>query len=249
LLAGLSLTACSDAGGGAPVLATGVNATDLDADAWSARDGWMVARILESTEDLNGDDDTSDAVLVTIEARTGSTSTIPVAAVGFLLAPPWLAFQALEREHGDLDLNGDGDVNDSVLFVHDLRNRATRNLRLALPRTPLPPLAIEGDLLAFLVSETDQGADLDGNGKMGSVLHVQDLRGGSPRNLGFACSVAPLVAGGRVLLPGRRGVLRRPQRRRRPVRQRPPRRRALARRDPQPGGCGPRPPHLLDGGG
>lgn len=98
-----------------------------------------------------------------------------------------------EASEGGRDLNGDGDAQDDVPFVLDLADDSLTNLGLAgVPRTASPenasesaaalafpfPFAVVGDvLIAFGASETDQGADLNGDGDTDDiVLQVYDSR-------------------------------------------------------------------------
>lgn len=73
------------------------------------------------------------------------------------------------REH-DEDLNGDGDTSDFVLALHERRTGTVRSLGLATSTFQgwLGP----GGQAAVLVSETAQGADLNGDGdRLDQVLH------------------------------------------------------------------------------
>ena len=43
----------------------------------------------------------------------------------------WLAYEVEEADQGEIDLNGDGDIDDDVVHVHHLPTGTTTNLGLA----------------------------------------------------------------------------------------------------------------------
>src|SRR5262249_51844721 len=84
----------------------------------------------------------------------------------FIVSGRWLAFRAVEPSDGPdtfVDLNGDGDANDTVMLVYDLGTRTLINTGQAVVNCELPgcepglPYKIVGDTLAFLTRECDQG--------------------------------------------------------------------------------------------
>jgi len=77
------------------------------------------------------------------------------------------------------DGNGDGDDQDSILFVHDLRTGRTTSLGMAISE-----LDVDGRTVAFAVWEGRDGArDLNGDGDDDDfVLHVYDADSGSVRS-------------------------------------------------------------------
>ena len=78
-------------------------------------------------------------------------------------------FESRQRE----DLNGDGDTEDHVVHVHNVSTGETTNLRLA--GWPLT-FTLSGDALVLVVSESEQGEDLNGDGDTrGRILHLVDL--------------------------------------------------------------------------
>lgn len=96
-----------------------------------------------------------------------------------------------ERRQSDGDLNGDGDTDDSVLFVYDLALGSLDNQALALGSgLPCcgPFLTATSALVAAGVSEAGQGnLDLNGDGDADDVvLHVYDHRTGLTMNTGLA---------------------------------------------------------------
>jgi len=179
LLCGLG--ACSESSGGsrpAPVLTN----LEISATALHGRGELWALEVPESGEgsmDLNGDGDADDSVPLLYDLSDGSLTNLslalgmfpPILKVGEVL----VAWGVPEVDQGSSDLNGDGDVDDLVLHVHDVRSGVTTNTQLALAL--LQP-AIGVGVVAFAVPESAQGgADLDGDGTTnGSVLHVYDSR-------------------------------------------------------------------------
>ncbi len=107
-----------------------------------------------------------------------------------------VAFLVSESRQNNTDLNGDGDTVDSVLHVFDAATGTTTNLGLAV--SSFPPFDVDGDLVAFSVSESDQG-DLNGDGDTSDpVLHVFDAATGMTTNVELAFSTLGNFDGGRV---------------------------------------------------
>jgi len=96
-----------------------------------------------------------------------------------------VAFLVSESGEGE-DLNGDGDTNDTVLHVFDAKKGTTTNVGLAALGTP----QIDKERVAFTVSESAQGTDLNGDGDTNDVVpHVFDAKKGTTINVGL---VSPL---------------------------------------------------------
>ena len=138
-------------------------------------------------EDLNGDGDTGDTVFRVHDHATGGTLTVPLAltASGPLLplhaSGKWAPLPVSELLQGR-DLNGDGDLNDNVLHLHDLESGTTANLEFALATSR--PLALFG-WLTFNSFESAQGMDLNGDGDTDdNVLHARNLESGATISLG-----------------------------------------------------------------
>jgi hypothetical protein len=102
------------------------------------------------------------------------------------------------------DLNGDGDVLDTVPVVHDLRSGQNHSLGVAL--YPLQRAVLFGQYAAVAVDEFAQnGTDLNGDGDTADrVVHVADLAAQSMHNLGIVNSTS---SGGSTGLFARHGQL------------------------------------------
>lgn len=171
------LGACSGStGGGGPLTNLGLAAVALhgQGELWAVE----VSEAGEGARDRNGDGDDDDSVLFVHDLADGSLTELGLAlgtplvlAVGNVL----VAFGVSEAAEGASDLNGDGDTDDLVLHVYDVRTGVTTSTELAM--VALQP-AVGFGAVAFAVSETAQdGQDLDGDGTTGGfVLHVYDSR-------------------------------------------------------------------------
>ncbi|MBI3782699.1 MAG: hypothetical protein HY270_04785 [Deltaproteobacteria bacterium] len=119
--------------------------------------------------DLNGDGDLLDDVLQLYDADAQS-SVVLAQADDFVLGDTLLAFRTREAAQGNHDLNGDGDTNDAVLQVYDLRSRRLINTGQAATPCQLEacdpslPYRVLQDTVKFLTFEADQGEDLNGDG-------------------------------------------------------------------------------------
>jgi len=87
----------------------------------------------------------------------------------------WLVLGVYEAKEA-VDLNGDGDMQEGVLHVHEFASGQTRNMRAAASFGGF--ISSREALLA--VSEFQQGMDLDGSGRIdaSAVLHVGDMVSG-----------------------------------------------------------------------
>jgi len=137
--------------------------------------------------DLNGDGDLNDGALHLHDLRTGTTRYLGCASVTTtpVVTDRFVAFGVLEESDGAQDLNGDGDAWDTVAFVFDRATGQVRNLGVAIARHAL----ITDRVLAFLASEVEQGADLDGDG----VLSLQTMYVVDPAT-GVGTALAPRPA-------------------------------------------------------
>ncbi|MCC6765519.1 MAG: hypothetical protein IT293_12740, partial [Deltaproteobacteria bacterium] len=129
-------------------------------------------------EDLNGDRDTDDTVLAIYRVATGQVTIVPRETVDFVVSGNLIAFRSSERFDGPRrDSNGDGDGDDALLWVYDLKDDRLINSGQAIVRCHLPGCApgqaykIVGDSVAFLTSEAEQGnRDLDGDGSSTGIV-------------------------------------------------------------------------------
>jgi len=140
-------------------------------------DGAVFFAVSEADEggvDRNGDGDATDRIACAFDVASGDLVELDLAcgrilpsAIGRESAR-WSYFTVRETDQGE-DANGDGDLLDEVLYVHDHATGATADLGLP---TALAPSRLDGDRLAFLVDEVQHGADLDGDGDAGETLLV-----------------------------------------------------------------------------
>ena len=126
--------------------------------------------------DLNGDGDLEDRVLQIARFPSGEVSNLGLAVEEFVASDTLVAFRVREASQGAHDLNGDGDADDDVLFVYDLRTdtvvptgQAVTPCRFEAcdPRLPYRPLV---DTVRFLTLEAAQGADLNGDGDLDDLV-------------------------------------------------------------------------------
>src|SRR5262249_33660797 len=107
----------------------------------------------------------------------------------------WIEFEVSESAQGGMDLNGDGDALDSVVFVRRLSTAATTNLGLA--SSGVPPALLDG-FLAFTVSGESQGhTDLNGDGDVDpfdQVLFIRDLEASQTLEIPLATTGSPFLA-------------------------------------------------------
>lgn len=146
--------------------------------------GWLNFSVSESQQggiDLNNDGDVDDRVMHVHDLSTGETRNLGLAAFSAPVLGNWLPLVVREGQQGK-DLNGDGDVDDRVVHIHDLAKAETTNLGLAGCAGP-----VSGGWLAFDVLEGQQGEDLNADGDTGDrVVHARELSTGETRNLGIA---------------------------------------------------------------
>ncbi len=107
---------------------------------------------------------------------------------------------ASEPDQG-VDLNGDGDALDTVLFALEVAAGRLTNLALAVSGVLAGAPRLVDDLrAAFVVGEAAQGADLNGDGDaLDGVLHLFDVRKATVENLGLALSTRLSLEGGLLM--------------------------------------------------
>ena len=139
---------------------------------------------------LNGDGDVTDKV-VALYCTPSGTCPVPglvdvgfEASTGFTLADGVLAFLTREAYQGFTDLNGDGDLIDTVVGVYRTADATYLDTGLAAR----PPVRVTGTHVVFAVSERMQDVtDLNGNFRTrDEVVHVFDVATGTPTNTGRA---------------------------------------------------------------
>lgn len=150
----------------------------LDADDLKSSANMLAFRVGEAAQgnaDRNGDGDVNDRVECLRIPRLNSTRDLRCAVKtdtqgrtyttvsGFLVA-----MRVAEQAFPPVDLNGDGDTQDVVLFVHDARANLTRNTQRAVPddtHVGGQPFLIAGDSILFAGSEYYAGqTDFNGDG-------------------------------------------------------------------------------------
>jgi len=125
--------------------------------------------------DLNGDGDLTDRVLQIYDAATATLTNVGQAAEEFVAHGHLVAFRTSEAHQGQ-DLNGDGDMKDSVLQVYDLATQTLINThQAAIPChleacDPRVPYRVLDNTVKFLTLEADQGEDLNGDGDMNDLV-------------------------------------------------------------------------------
>jgi hypothetical protein len=145
-------------------------------------EGFVAFLVRESRqgEDLNGDLDQVDQVAHVYETDTGTLTNLGFDASSFQVGSSIGAF--LARESPSNDLNGDGDFTDSVAHVYDSTTGSVINLGLATQG-----VRVAGRFVALLVSEADEGADLNGDSDSSDwVIHLYDGDTGTTTNLALA---------------------------------------------------------------
>ena len=196
LLCSLFVTsACSESGSGGvtpPLNELDVHYDTLGYTAHSASrgPGYLAFLVLEDSqgEDLNGDGDLEDSLPFVRFHATGETLSLRSTTRGALYiagaAQDAIVFLASEFDSGE-DLNGDGDIIDDVLHVYRTETRVLHNTGLGVPHEvqegvyepyPEPFLTLEGDTLVFLVNESQNNDDINGDGDIDdSLVHFYDF--------------------------------------------------------------------------
>ncbi len=146
----------------------------------------LVSEGAQGKTDLNADGDIGDAVLHVFDGETGTLDNLGLAALGEIrMDGHLLAFVVPESRQGNVDLNGDGDMSDSVMHIFNNDTAIVTNLGLHKQGR----FEWENNRLAFFVSERSQGGtDLNGDGDAfdSIVLHVFDASTGVANNVGLA---------------------------------------------------------------
>jgi len=147
--------------------------------------------------DLNGDGDLSDWVVHVYDPITDTIANLGLdirdARGKIALEGGALAFQVLESRAGT-DLNGDGDLFDTVVHVHDPATGTTTNLGIDAVWTLT---GLHGGTIGLRLSELGHGIDLNGDGDTddSSVAHIHDPATGIATNLELAIVGLPTAVG------------------------------------------------------
>lgn len=125
---------------------------------------WILARTTEQhqgNKDLNGDHDTLDEVAQVYQISTKTwTNTTLESSGGVALTPKLAIIGVDEKKQGNKDLNGDHDVMDQVAYIWDLTKTSTDPVDHVtnLGQDCSGGVAADGEIAAFVTSETSQGA-------------------------------------------------------------------------------------------
>lgn len=159
---------------------------------------FVVPESMQGGSDLNGDGDSDDGVVHTVNG--GTVFNLAYADgfdFGFFTAPSLqalssggLAFAVPEAAQGNADLDANGDSNGSVVHVWD--GSTVTNLGVAAAGPSLVPLEDGG--LAFAVSESDHpGGSLNGDADDFDVV-IFAWQGGAAISTDYAYDGSPAVA-------------------------------------------------------
>ena len=136
--------------------------------------GWysnLYAARTERGEDLNGDGDRNDTVLLDWSERTPAGRNVGVAVGSLEGTWPEQALLTLMEFFQGVDANDDGDEQDIVLAAYDASDGRVRSLGIGVQVLPGPVSSLAST--AVLVSEQAQGADLNADGDLlDQVLHT-----------------------------------------------------------------------------
>ena len=154
---------------------------------------FSVDEFSQGNTDLNSDGDASDGVLHHYEVVNAAIVNHGLAGFDVSLRSHRMAIGVSELSQGGIDLNADGDAQDTVIHVVDLESGVRTNLGVA--GSLFQAFTGASDAL-FGASEFQQGVDLNGDGDTNdSVLHAYDFFGGGLQNLGLAAGVSAFDEG------------------------------------------------------
>lgn len=148
-------------------------------------------------KDLNGDNDLNDFVLAAFDPTTRQIQNLQQDASGGVEATTgWIAVMTMEAAQQGKDLNGDGDVSDTVVQLWDIAKSAWTNTSLE----GSTDIVLTPKLLAVAVDELKQGGkDRSGDGdNQDAVCEVRNLATGDTLNTGLDCREGLYADGGLV---------------------------------------------------
>lgn len=140
--------------------------------------------------DLNGDGDMADAVVHHLAFATGLVTNVGLAARTIRGDGDLFGIHVEEEAQGATDLDGDGDLNDSVLYAY---LAPTATLRRLAPSLHVMSAGAQFDVQGFVLawaspeSTAGSGTDWNGNGFTNNVvLCTHQARSAATRNSGLA---------------------------------------------------------------
>lgn len=148
---------------------------------------YFVQTETDAKKDLNGDGDTADSVLCSLDVQTRQVRSLGMdAGEGYQVSGDWIATYTSEAAQGGKDLNGDKDTGDIVAQLYHIPEQKWTNTGLECSFG----FQLTSKLLAVGVEEQKQGAqDLNGDGDTKDVVcEVWDLAGGKATNTEQDCS-------------------------------------------------------------
>lgn len=153
----------------------------------------VIFSVNESFEklDLNNDGDLDDSILHWLHYGSQSLRNLRVSALPNLALETGIVVSVFEGQDGQ-DLNGDGDVEDSIIGLFDT---STESLRV-LPVEGFPQDSLNGTLLISLSGELGEDLNTDGDNNDVIVFVTETAPNSEPVNLGLAIPYAlPLPRG------------------------------------------------------
>ncbi|HED65460.1 MAG TPA: hypothetical protein ENJ09_07880, partial [Planctomycetes bacterium] len=180
----------------------------------AASQDYLVVGVFESEQggvSLNGDGDTWDTVLHSVELATSTITNLGYAGSGpeLVTVEGKYALAGISEFSQGADLNGNGNSFDDAIVAFDLSTSSAVNTALAVDRNWLD-MTICNDVGGFVVSEFKQGTDLNGNGTNVDLVPVAyDFKSGTTTNTGvavpylspFAVDLLHSDSSGRLLFP------------------------------------------------
>ena len=162
-----------------------VNTQLASEGGWAVR-GRAVFRVWERSSgrvDFNGDGDQADHVLHLYDSADGSLINLGYSALNYRFDGRRVTFVVSESQQGNNDLNGDGDLYDTILHIYDLETGEVTDLGVDAAVGMM-----FGRFVVLWVSEEGQGRrDLNGDGDArDSVVHIYDTASMRLFNLGLA---------------------------------------------------------------
>jgi hypothetical protein len=163
--------------------------TRMDASAGFVAEGNFVGFVTgeadQGNTDLNGDKDTKDDVVqVYVVGQAAVVNTKLEGIQGIIAGGGKIAIPCSEQDQGNVDLNGDKDTEDYVLFLYDVARNALTNTKCTVEDT----LTGSEGVLGWTVLEEDQGnRDLNRDGDTDdSIAAVMDMKTGQYTITGYA---------------------------------------------------------------